>query len=251
MEKTISSQLFTKNNKWKILDKISSKEDGKYIYMRKLECVKCGSIKTVNAKSQEITVCNVCKDLEKTNEVLGKVMGTYKIVSYSHQEEYTRFYNVICTYCNTESVQSIAHLRNNPGSCMSCKYERMNKIPTLDAPRNCVKSNYVSGAKSRNLEFNLSDEEFDKLIFSNCYFCGEEPSEYKSDLHFNKTNEVFKRNGIDRLNSDLGYYKENTVSCCPTCNLMKMTLSSEVFINHVSKIYQNLVNKGSTTIETT
>lgn len=251
MKETISSQLFTKNKKWLILEKISLKEDDKYIYKRKLECITCGSIKTVNAKAQENTVCITCKDADKINDVLNKVMGTYKILSFSHQEGYIRYYNVECTFCGTKSVQNISHLRNNPGSCMSCKYERRNRIPTLDAPRNCVKSNYISGAKTRGLEFNLSDTEFDKLIFGDCYFCGQKPSEYKSDIHFNKTNEVFKRNGIDRLNSDLGYFKENTVTCCPTCNLMKMTLHSDLFIDHIFKIFNNIVNKGPTTIETT
>lgn len=250
MKKTISSQILTNNGKWKILEKISLKEDNKYIYRRKLECVRCGNIKIVDARSQEVTICSNCKDLEKINTELGKVMGTYKIISFSHQEEYIKFYNVICTYCGAESVQSISHLRNNPGSCMLCKYERRNITPTLDAPRNCVKSTYISGAKSRNLDFLLTDEEFDKLIFSNCYFCGEPPKEYQSDLKFNKTGEVFKRNGIDRLNSDLGYFKENVVTCCPTCNLMKMTLHSDIFIKHINKIYANLLSKGSTTIET-
>ena len=88
-------------------------------------------------------------------------------------------------------------------------------------------------------------------FFSNCYFCGSEPKEYQSDKRFNKTNISFKRNGIDRLNSSLGYTKENSVSCCATCNLMKMTLGEKEFITHINKISNFLVNKGSTTIEIT
>lgn len=205
----------------------------------------------MDAKSQEITICNQCKNLDKINSIIGQIMGTYKVISFSHQEKYIQFYNVECTFCNSKSIQSISHLKNKPKSCMSCKYERRNTIPTLEAPRNCVKSTYISGAKVRNLEFTLSDDEFDNLIFGNCYFCGDSPKKYQTDLKFNKTNEIFKRNGIDRLDSSLGYTKENSVSCCSVCNLMKMKLHHDDFINQIFKISQNFVSKGSTTIENT
>ena len=38
----ISSQEFTKNGKFQILEKISNKIDNKYIYKLKLKCMKCG-----------------------------------------------------------------------------------------------------------------------------------------------------------------------------------------------------------------
>lgn len=247
-EKTISSQVFTKNNKFEILEKISEKEDGKYKYYTRLRCITCNEIKIVQASHKERTICQNCKNSQKTNEIIGNEFGTYKVLSFHHTENWIRFYNVKCTYCGIESIQSVNHLKNNPKSCSSCKYERRNSIPTLQAPRNCVKSTYISGAKARDLEFSLSDEDFDNLIFNNCYYCDSKPSVYQSDLKFNKTDEVFKRNGIDRLDSTFGYTKENCVPCCPTCNLMKMTLSHNEFLSHINKIHSNIVNKGSTTI---
>jgi len=37
--------------------------------------------------------------------------------------------------------------------------------------------------------------------------------------------------GVDRIKPELGYFKDNTVPCCPTCNYMKGNLSMEVFIH--------------------
>ena len=247
-KKTISSQVFTPNGEFEIINSTSEKIDGKYIYSYNLKCVKCGDERLVHGSHKNKISCQNCKKLEKSDEFVNQIFGTYKIIKFSHFQDKRRYYIVECTYCGTQSVQLINHLKNNPGSCMSCKYERRNIIPTINAPRNCVKSNYITGAKNRNLEFLLSDEQFDKLIFSNCYFCGSEPREYQSDLHFNKTDISFKRNGIDRLDSSKGYTYENTVSCCAKCNLMKMTLHSNEFKEHIIKIYTHLVNKGSTTI---
>lgn len=42
--------------------------------------------------------------------------------------------------------------------------------------------------------------------------------------------------------SDLGYFKENVVPCCKTCNFMKLRLSQEDFVKHIQKIANNLSN---------
>lgn len=47
-------------------------------------------------------------------------------------------------------------------------------------------------------------------------------------------------NGIDRLDNNVGYSVENTVSCCGPCNFMKHALDPITFINrmkHISKCF--------------
>ena len=53
-------------------------------------------------------------------------------------------------------------------------------------------------------------------------------------------------NGIDRIDSNIGYIKENCVSCCWTCNKMKNNFSQKEFLEKINKIYCNF--KSSTTI---
>ena len=47
-------------------------------------------------------------------------------------------------------------------------------------------------------------------------------------------------NGIDRIDSTLGYTSANTVPCCSLCNSMKSTLSPDNFIAHIKQILFHL-----------
>lgn len=75
---------------------------------------------------------------------------------------------------------------------------------------------YLRGAKKRGYNFELSFENFKKLVTSQCYYC---------DLPRRK---YFV--GIDRLDNNMGYTKENSVPCCYICNIMKNTLNEATFI---------------------
>ena len=58
----------------------------------------------------------------------------------------------------------------------------------------------------------ISEEEFNRLSSMSCHYCG-----------------VEWPNGIDRINSSIGYVKENCVPCCKHCNYVKGNLSMEDF----------------------
>lgn len=65
-----------------------------------------------------------------------------------------------------------------------------------------------------DIPFELSYEDFMNIISSDCYFCGNKPtnvSKYKGlygELNYN---------GIIRLNKSVGYIVDNVVSCCKHC----------------------------------
>ena len=253
-EKTISSQAFTKNENFEIIEKLSEKINGKYIYKLKLKCVVCGNTQIVSATHKERCKCLYCRELKTSLSYVGNVYGTYKILEYVETEIKSygkvRKYSVECSNCGSINTQALNHILRKPKSCSECRYEvrNLNNPPKIEAVRNCVKSTYITGAKVRGFDFDLTDKEFDDLIYGNCFYCGVKPSEYLSDKKFNKTDEIFERNGIDRINPSLGYSKDNTVSCCAICNMMKMDLDFKSFLKKVTQIHNNLVNEGSTTI---
>lgn len=84
---------------------------------------------------------------------------------------------------------------------------------------------YLNTAKNKGLEFNLTEEDCHELFKSECYYCGEESTD-KLNI------------GIDRLDSncDNGYNKENTVSCCMNCNMIKNTIPFNIFIKKIIHI---------------
>jgi hypothetical protein len=96
------------------------------------------------------------------------------------------------------------------------------------------------------LEFKLTKEEFKNLTSSNCNYCDEKPNQIrKKQSKIYKLAEDYLYNGIDRINSDIGYILDNCVPCCGICNKMKGVLSKEKFTNYILKIAKNYEkNKG-------
>jgi hypothetical protein len=94
----------------------------------------------------------------------------------------------------------------------------------------------------------LSKEEWSKIVFLPCYYCGgidnkniKKMKGYPNKIHL--TEEVLKRysvaiNGVDRLDSSIGYVEGNCLPCCGMCNIMKSDHSKEVFLDKVKQIYE-------------
>lgn len=139
--------------------------------------------------------------------------------------------------CGKEAVvHSAAFRRNKHMSCGNAVCKR--QISDEDMLTNKKYKDYKHGAKKRNYSFNLTKDEVKKLILDNCHYCGCEPANiYKNSK---EDNTEYKYNGIDRVDNDLGYDVDNVVSCCGKCNVMKMTLNKDEFVNHLKKIVSNL-----------
>lgn len=109
---------------------------------------------------------------------------------------------------------------------------------------------YIRNAANRDIPMNLKFEEFNELIGQNCYYCGAEPVVHESLIdRSNKSEPMLKHNGIDRLDSSIGYEKDNCVPCCYICNRAKAQLGTKEFLAHIKKIYDyRIIKEGSTTI---
>lgn len=87
-------------------------------------------------------------------------------------------------------------------------------------------TNYKRSAQTKRLEFTISEEEFMTLVKEPCYYCG--------------TLQEKGFNGIDRLDSSKFYEKDNCVSCCEMCNMMKGSLGPNIFVHRVEHILTHL-----------
>ncbi len=96
---------------------------------------------------------------------------------------------------------------------------------------------YRSGARRRGLQFDLTAPQFDALIVQACHYCGAPPSA----THGKKgKREPVIANGIDRLDSALGYSPANCVPCCRTCNMAKMATPYADFVAWVLRAARHL-----------
>lgn len=110
-----------------------------------------------------------------------------------------------------------------------------------DAARKKLLRRYKYGAKGRQLQWGLSEEDFFSMVVGECHYCG---SLRESTLRASGRNPaVFRYTGIDRKDSRKGYYKENCISCCAVCNEAKMCRSYDEFVAWVFQTSAHL--KGS------
>lgn len=88
----------------------------------------------------------------------------------------------------------------------------------MKSPKGRLKS-IKSSAKTRKIDFFLSDDQAISIMTNGCYYCGNAESI-----------------GIDRIDSSRGYLESNCVACCSMCNYMKKDFLQIDFINQCKKI---------------
>ena len=100
------------------------------------------------------------------------------------------------------------------------------------------------------IPYELTKDQFRHIIGQDCYWCGSNPKPwniyYKKDGTRTKNGSYIEEgwagrqwvfaNGIDRLNSKLGYTAENCVPSCFDCNEMKNDKTPQEFLEHMDKI---------------
>lgn len=77
-----------------------------------------------------------------------------------------------------------------------------------------------AGAKQRKIGFNLNFEEYKEFMEQPCFYCGDK-------------NESL---GLDRVDSNKGYYSFNIVPACYRCNVAKNNMTTKEFIKLCKKI---------------
>lgn len=144
--------------------------------------------------------------------------------------------------CDCGEVKTIASRYLTGGNSTDCgcgESERRSKAARKEegvSLRNKVISNYRHNAKTKGLEFTLSDEEMIEMFSSNCHYCNIPPSKVMTlPRHYGS----FTYNGIDRLYSDKGYVQGNVKPCCSECNYMKNDTPYDEFINRIKAIYEH------------
>ncbi len=94
---------------------------------------------------------------------------------------------------------------------------------------------YKAGAKLRGYTLELTIDQVASLCSGNCYYCGAEPRSRDGIRVYGG----LIANGIDRKDNSLGYTSDNCVSCCTTCNTMKMALHHDEFLDHIRRVYEH------------
>lgn len=96
----------------------------------------------------------------------------------------------------------------------------------------------VDAAKYKKLEWNISFEDYNKLIAQPCYYC-----EYPTEIE--------TIGGLDRLDNSKGYLLENVVSCCLLCNNARRDFFTPEEMKRLGKVFKEFKDTGTFPIKYT
>lgn len=188
-----------------------------------------------------------CLNKEKAKERILNLIGNRygKLVVMGRAEDGKR--GSICWKCKcdcgNEIIVNTHSLRTGNTKSCGCYHLEIIRKPFGEAYFNRIMKEYKRGAKERNKEFSLSEDEFKELILADCFYCGTKPSQQYKNTRSDgslKCNGIILYNGIDRIDSSKGYFKDNVVTCCKQCNYAKHNYTQEEFELWVKTVYEHL-----------
>lgn len=124
------------------------------------------------------------------------------------------------------------------------------KLPGQLAEQRMCFRQYVGNAKRRGHGFSLTFDEFVNTVVKPCHYCGtslgccqKKTKRKKSSLHPELLHSEgyvgWFYTGLDRINSEQGYTKNNIVPCCWKCNQAKSNSTVSDFIQHAFSIVEH------------
>lgn len=182
--------------------------------------------------------------MSKRLELTGKKFGRLNVVHYSKTDK-GWICNCDCGNCVTINTNNLTSGKSKSCGCLRKEItaKRMkqqnhaNKKKVGEGSMSCLINRYKFDAKKRELEWNLTREQFKLLTSSDCVYCGVKPSRIIKGA---RSNGEYLFNGIDRIDSNLGYIPTNTVSCCEKCNYAKREMSFNEFKEWIERVFFNL-----------
>lgn len=215
------------------------------------------SIATYDLVHGKKTDCG-CK---KRNELNGYKTGMLTVIERTEKRASNRdyYYRSKCDCGNETLVMRSNLLSKSKYRTVSCGcYMKNGKHVEYrkDSDREIhICKNLYEKLKRRHKKYNSSSEDvisfyyFFKIVKKPCYYCGCENSDSTLDTLVYKningirqkgmptTDYVFYHNGIDRIDSNIGYIESNCVPCCKFCNIAKSDRSVDEFLFWAEQVY--------------
>jgi hypothetical protein len=186
--------------------------DNNRIQDEKRDKIHCNALRRISDKKPE----RIAKKAEWKEE------NYEKVVMYCMNHRQRKIDEDITEYLSRNAQNAKQWRDNNPDKVKNINQNKVNNAKLQYGV-------YLRSARDKRLDFELSQEDFDKVVKEPCYYC---------DV-------IHERgfNGIDRVDSTIGYVMNNCMSCCKTCNYMKGSLSVDTFLKRIEHIltYNNKI----------
>lgn len=204
----------------------------------------CGNTGEVSRQPLRLGKSKSCGCLQRENgvksgrskfiDLTGQTFGLLTVVRLTTKREHGSCWFCKCE-CGRTTTTTISRLRSGLTKSCGCLKGRP-VLPGQKAGKNAMISDYKREANLRGIHFKLSNQAFFQLVKLPCHYCGSLPARrYGTEDKGN----LFEANGLDRVDSSLGYSPDNVVPCCKMCNLGKNSYSKEQFLQWVQRVYEH------------
>ena len=230
-----------------VIERVERPSTVKFGTYWKCQC-DCGN--KINANSSNLksgSICS-CKCLSKENkskyeDLTGKKFGKLFVIKYVTKDKHGHRMWLCQCDCGSETIVEGHNLKSGRQKSCHCGLGKPQFIGKGKAALNRLMDSYQRSAKKKELDFELSPDQFEILINGSCYYCGIKPLQVAKPKHTRTGNYLY--NGIDRVNSSKGYILDNVVSCCKTCNYAKRSMSREKFLSWIERVYKHSIENNT------
>lgn len=174
--------------------------------------------------------------MENKYNLLDQRFGLWLVLSRAPSNKNQDAYWLCRCDCGTERAVKGSFLRRQMSTSCGCKRgqtlgNRWRLAPGEGAVRQLFNT-YKQMAKFKRREFALTLEDFKLLTKGDCHYCGKSPSQSIIRKHNGGKTQgsEYIYNGIDRVDSSLGYTISNCVPACGIHNKMKLAMSQTEFL---------------------
>lgn len=184
-------------------------------------------------------------DQRFTHLIAIEYLPDYRRVS-KRGKSYGAFWKCRCD-CGREAIISYHNLafythQKTCGNrdCEFYQYLKCQKRRPGDSGFTNLYHNYRTGRwiqDRRDKTFYLTKDEARALFESNCFYCGQPPSQVSKGESWRGR---YLYNGIDRIDSLKGYTVDNTRPCCKRCNRMKNDSETTDWYDHMERILRHV-----------
>ncbi len=168
--------------------------------------------------------------------MIGQTFARLTVIRFSHADARKRkHFHCVCSCGNEKVVHGASLSSGNTKSCGCLAKEARVKtrLPEDRGVINHIILQYKRHAVERGLAFSLDYTLVESLIRSPCTYCGVTGGNLKKTKN---RKEGFPHNGIDRIDSSLGYHESNVVPCCGLCNRAKRDMPRDIFISWAKRV---------------
>jgi hypothetical protein len=149
-------------------------------------------------------------------------------------------WDLLCKYCKNTFISPTTKFKSAK-SCYECRGFILRK-----SSEEITWKNHYGMVKARKTAkekgFNLTIEQFIEISKQNCFYCNDLPTLTKGHRPWSTH---ILTNGLDRVDSSVGYLYNNVVACCKFCNFAKLDKTEEEFYSWVKRLAKHQSQMGN------